>query len=94
MTFAPSSPGFVTIGFKPEGQVYFSYGVAVIASANQTGYTADAGADIDGNGIQQYWAFAKEAADATRAVAVVGCDESVIPPSTIAPCSPDAGQSV
>lgn len=75
-------------------EAYFAEFGRYIAAPNQTGFTADAGADIDGNGVNQYWAIAKEASDTTRATAIVGCDELVVPPTTIAPCSPDAGQSV
>ena len=42
---------FFDLGFAPEGPVFFSYGVAV--SADGAGYTADAAADIDGDGIVQ-----------------------------------------
>ena len=35
--------GFDQLGWSPEGQVYFNYGVAI----NMNGYTASAGADID-----------------------------------------------
>ena len=41
--------GFGTIGWAPEGQVYFNY--EVVTSANgKKAYVAAAAADIDGNG--------------------------------------------
>ncbi len=51
-SFDPSG-GFDALGFRPEGRVYFSYGVAV--SADGVGFTADAGADIDADGFVQFW---------------------------------------
>ena len=42
--------------------MYFSYGVAVTADAS--GYTADAAADIDADGFPQLWGFAKPDATA------------------------------
>ena len=45
------NPAFTALGFRPEGRVYFSYGVAV--AADRTGYSADAAADIDADGFPQ-----------------------------------------
>lgn len=47
--------GFGTVGWAPEGQVYFNY--EVVVSTSNTAYTADAGADIDGNGTEQAWGY-------------------------------------
>ena len=78
--------------FSPEGLVYFSYGVAV--SEDQAGYTADAGADIDGNGFPQFWGFARPDADGALAPGQVGCPTAALTAEQIAPCDPKYGTSV
>ena len=45
------------IGWAPEGRVYFSYAIAIAADAS--GFTADAAADIDGDGVVQIWGYTK-----------------------------------
>jgi type IV pilus assembly protein PilA len=58
----PGSPGFDVLGWGPEGGVYFQY---VITADNPAGgsallrYTAEAGADLDGDGIHAFYAFVK-----------------------------------
>ncbi|MCC6640752.1 MAG: prepilin-type N-terminal cleavage/methylation domain-containing protein [Deltaproteobacteria bacterium] len=46
---------FNTIGWAPEGQVYFRYAVNSMGAD----YTADAQADIDANGVNQLWGYAR-----------------------------------
>lgn len=92
--FSRANLGFNTLGFMPEGRVFFSYGVATDAAVQHTGYSADAGADIDGNALRQYWGFTKAASDGSFAMAVVGCDVTAITPQNIAPCTAESGQSV
>ncbi len=52
--------GFDTIGWGPEGAVFFQYAIAVTG----TGYTATADADLDGNNTSQAWGYAKPNAGA------------------------------
>jgi type IV pilus assembly protein PilA len=73
-TWVTPAVGFDTIGWGPEGDVFFSYAVAV----GGNGYTASAAADIDGNLMQQQaWAYAKPnagvrvPADPAHAICVV-----------------------
>jgi len=40
---------FDAVGFAPEGQVFFSYGVTINGAS--TAYTAGAAGDLDGNGV-------------------------------------------
>ncbi len=52
----PAAPaGFSTIGWGPEGSVFFQYAI----TAANGGYTASASADLDGNTTRQAWAYAK-----------------------------------
>ncbi|MBW2271929.1 MAG: type II secretion system protein [Deltaproteobacteria bacterium] len=90
--FDIANPGFLTLGWQPEGTVFFSYGVAV--SGDNTAYTADAGADIDGNSTPQYWGVAKLDAGGSPVAAEVGCPVATLRPSQVGPCTPQAGQSV
>jgi len=63
--------GFGTIGWAPEGQVYFNY--EVVISTSGTAYVASAGADIDGNGTDQAWGYVHPAPGGTT----VGVDGSL-----------------
>jgi type IV pilus assembly protein PilA len=56
VAFTPATaPGFGTIGWAPEGQVYFSY--AVGSPAPGTVFFATAMADIDANATRQAWGY-------------------------------------
>jgi type IV pilus assembly protein PilA len=91
--FSTTNVGFRRIGFAPEGKVYFSYAIAVPA-ASPTGFSADAGADLDRNGVYQYWAFVKQEQDGSRIAGLVGCDVTGVVPEEVTPCTPQSGQSV
>jgi len=56
-TFTFVGTDFEALGWSPEGQVYFSYAVAL--TADSLGFTADAAADLDVNGILQLWGYIK-----------------------------------
>jgi Tfp pilus assembly protein PilE len=47
--------GFASLGWSPEGEVYFQYAVAIDAVA--VAYTADAAADLDEDGVPQVWGY-------------------------------------
>lgn len=83
---------FQALGWQPEGNVYFSYGSGI--NADGSAYTADAGADIDGNGVVQFWAYAKPEPNGTIAPSQVGCDIGAITANDVLPCDPAAGQSI
>ena len=82
---------FQPLGFVPQGYVYFSYGVAV--SADGAGFTADAAADIDGDGFVQYWGYANPDSSGTKVAGKVGCDATGLQPKSIGPCTANSGQS-
>jgi type IV pilus assembly protein PilA len=95
--------GFGTIGWAPEGQVFFRYGVAVNGAAG-TAYIASAGADIDGDTAEQAWGYVHPAPGAATAVgvtplaigatpcAITGIADAVV--NTVGPCAATSGQSV
>ena len=92
--------GFGTIGWAPEGQVFFRYEVAV--NGTGTAYIAGAGADIDGNGTEQAWGYVHPAsgdAAATGVTATLGgtpCVAAGLPGNlinTVGPCLAIYGQS-
>ena len=91
-----ANDGFDQMGWEPEGQVYFNYGVGTLASAN--GYTASAGADIDNDGTPQQWGYKKQ--DAAADVPAVDlskggtCAEGFLKLETVGPCAASFGQSV
>jgi Tfp pilus assembly protein PilE len=88
--FNPNA-AFTALGFRPEGRVYFSYGVAVTAGAS--GYTADAAADIDGDGFPQLWGFAKPDPSGALGPGEVGCTVAALS-AEIGACGPGHGTSV
>jgi type IV pilus assembly protein PilA len=90
--FDDSAMGYATLGWIPEGNVYFSYGVGI--TADGTGFSADAGADIDGDTVNQYWVYARTDTAGNRAIAKVGCDVSTVTLGSVNPCTPQSGQSV
>jgi type IV pilus assembly protein PilA len=48
---------FDVLGWAPEGEVFFDYQVAGVATQNE--FFAGAAADIDGNGTNQNWGYVK-----------------------------------
>lgn len=90
--FDPVTSDFGDLGFAPEGRVYFSYGVAL--SADLVAYTADAAADIDADGIVQFWGYAKPDHSGALVPGQVGCNVAGFAPRQIGPCDPAAGTSV
>jgi len=90
--FDGKTSGFSELGFDTEGNVFFSYGVAV--STDRTGYTIDAGSDIDEDGIVQLWGYTKPDALGARPAGQVGCNPTGLSPLVISPCDPDAGTSI
>ena len=90
--FAPLTQGFQELGFNSSGRVYFQYAVAL--SADRTGYTAEAAADIDDDGARQYWTYPIPDASATLVDGPIGCDAPNLTSRQIAPCVSSHGQSV
>ena len=87
-----SNTEFESLGFKPEGNVYFSYGVAVAADAS--GYTVDAASDIDGDGFPQFWGYAMPDGGGVLVPGQVGCNPSGLVAGQVGPCGPTYGTSV
>jgi len=84
-----AAPGFDTIGWGPEGDVFFSYGIA--APNPGVGYTTSAAADLDGNGTPQAWGYAKpDGPNGRVASAHASCTVADLPSDNqVSPC--DAG---
>ena len=87
--FDAVSSDYAELGWAPEGRVYFSY--AVVVTEDQVGYTTDAAADIDGDGIVQLWGYAKPDSSAAVIDGGMGCDVSFLTPTKLGRCS--SGQS-
>ncbi|MFL2936680.1 MAG: type IV pilin protein [Myxococcota bacterium] len=85
---------FNTLGWAPEGNVYFSYGVGISSTDNT--FTATAAADIDGDGVDQVWGYRKStaagAAGASAATTGHTCATTTL--DTVTPCLATAGSSV
>jgi prepilin-type N-terminal cleavage/methylation domain-containing protein len=88
---------FMTIGWEPEGKIYFQYEV----SAEKDAFSAAAQADIDGDSTPQIWGYVQPAEDGDTADIPFDCDGIYNPASqardltqSIGPCLPSHGQSV
>jgi type IV pilus assembly protein PilA len=91
---------FDQLGWGPEGQVFFQYGVSVDGT-NVLAYTADAQADIDGDMNRQIWGYRHTDPSGNGlsgngplgcAAVTVGIDPDVF--NTVGPCGGNFGQSV
>jgi type II secretory pathway pseudopilin PulG len=92
VVFDDVNSDFGPLGFVAEGRVYFSYGVAV--SEDGSGFTADAGADIDGDGFVQYWGYVIPDTGGTPVAGKIGCIAVGIEPGSVGPCTPSSGRSI
>jgi type IV pilus assembly protein PilA len=90
-----SNSGFDTLGWSPEGRVYFQY---TVTSATGTGYTVDAVADIDGDSTNQVWGYMKpDAAGATETGATcldATATTAGLEVETVGPCLAGSAQSI
>jgi type IV pilus assembly protein PilA len=83
---------FNTLGWSPEGRVFFNYGVAVDTSTG-AGFTSDASADINGNGTDQFWGYKKPDPTNGDVTAEIGCDEAYLDAEQVGSCAANFGQS-
>ena len=85
--------GFNTIGWSPEGKVYFSYATTIAANS----YTVGAQANIDGTGSSQTWGY-MHGPNATTARGCGGVYDALSGNSDlldqVGPCDDVSGQSV
>jgi len=104
---AGANAGFDQLGWSPEGQVFFQYGVNINAAAAGASFTASATGNIDAAGANQAWGYVKQIG--TTGAGLVGLDAtcattgtwnaSVTPPAanmvdTVGPCDGVSGQSI
>lgn len=92
----PEDENFATLGWRPEGRVYFRYATAVAGSA----YTVDAVGDIDENGTNQIWGYLQPGAGGATVPGALGCTgvwdsaaSSANLVNTVGPCGSTFGQS-
>ncbi|MDG2052038.1 MAG: prepilin-type N-terminal cleavage/methylation domain-containing protein [Myxococcota bacterium] len=78
------------LGWAPEGRVYFSYAVEV--SPDRSGFTADAAADLDADGVMQIWGYARPDASGTVVAGGLGCVPEQMTIGKTGPCH--AGASI
>ena len=100
--------GFDTVGWTPEGDVYFQYQVSVNgpgAGFGMNEFMAYAVADIDGDAVNQEWAYVKPipgillyGGAAVGACSVNGVYNPITTATdlleTVGPCDSNSGQSV
>ena len=96
---------FNTLGWAPEGQVFFQYAVAIAAGAPGASYTATATADIDADLAVQQWGYVKQIGN--TGVGIAGVNAACVPGGvwdaaagtataidTVGPCDLTSGQSI
>ena len=91
---------FDTLGWSPEGQVFFQYAVNY-ASATPSAYTITAAADIDGDTTNQVWGYVKPVTATTAGIVPIAghgiCTANGIAGNqltTVGPCAATHGQSI
>lgn len=86
-----SGTGWHTLGWRPEGSVYFSYGIAASGDGSEATFAADATADLDGDTEFQCWAIQVPSSDgsATEALTGSGCTASASKASSVYKAAPD-----
>jgi type IV pilus assembly protein PilA len=97
------STGFTQVGWAPEGEVFFNYAVANTAAVGTslTNYTADAMADLDGDGTPSDFGYVHPVPGATAGAAGRQCAAGGVSDgtptglllNTVGPCQPVDGQS-
>jgi type IV pilus assembly protein PilA len=90
---------FATVGWRPEGRVFFSYAVAV--GPLGTHFTADAASDLDADGAAQVWGIVHPDSVGGVIAGAYGCTGVYDPASGVAdrlsvvgPCGTQDGQSI
>lgn len=90
---------FDTLGWAPEGMIYFNYATTIGGGVGDNSFTIGANGDIDGDGTAQVWGYVEPGA--TAAAAALGCSgvwDPIAKTSTInqqvGPCTDKSGQSV
>lgn len=83
--FDVAGSDYAAIGWAPEGRVFFSYAVTIAADAS--GYTADAGADLDGDGVVQIWGYTKPDASGAVVNGGIGCNATLLTPEVLGSCT-------
>jgi type IV pilus assembly protein PilA len=102
--------GFGTVGWAPEGEVFYSYqvgaegtGGACPSSGNPCiRFTAEAASDIDDDGVANWWGYVKPSTDGTTLAGDTCPDTGVYNAvtdtndllETVGPCDNTMGQSV
>ncbi len=92
----PAGTPFDTLGWAPEGEVYFSY----LVSADNAGtgsmalvrFTAEAASDIDGDALVNYWAYVKPFGAAASGIAGMMPGSTCVPTGVWDPVSMAADQ--
>ena len=98
----PPGSNFATIGWSPEGDVFFTY--AVVTAGANTAYTIDGAADIDADTFPQNWGYVHPNAQIPPVTAggFHGCPAGgIYDPAggpglfnTVGPCTQGHGQSI
>jgi type IV pilus assembly protein PilA len=90
------SASFSGLGWTPEGDVYFVYGVGIDTTGSA--FWAQADGDIDGDTVYQSWGYRKLITATTPAaptgIVAAACAFTGLPNEQVGPCQPEFGRSV
>jgi hypothetical protein len=100
--------GFDQLGWEPEGQPYFNYKVAVLPGGCPgpgnpcTSFTAEAGSDLDGDAVLNYWGYVHPDAAGVAPNAVSCASSGVFDPQSgaqdglkrVGPCGANMGVAI
>ena len=89
------SNSFGGLGWTPEGNIYFVYGVGVDATGSS--FWAQADGDIDADTTYQSWGYRKGSAlspASPTGIVAAACAFTSLPDEQVGPCQPTFGRSV
>jgi len=83
--FDVAGSDYAAIGWAPEGRVYFSYAITIAPDAS--GYTADAAADLDDDGLIQLWGYTKPDGAGNYVTGGLGCNPALLTREVLGRCN-------
>ena len=91
VAFAAADTGFDTLGWAPEGKVFFQYGVGI---GTDNTFTATAAADIDADTVLQVWGYKKSTTAGAAGVNTAAHTCATTTLDTVTPCTTAMGGSI
>ncbi len=97
-----TNSGFTTVGWAPEGEVFYSY--QVVVNTERDGYVAEAASDIDNDDAINFWGYVKppQGASSSAVSGMLSCTLTgtfnaaggANQLETVGPCASGMGQGI